>query len=191
METLFEFGRAVAGVLPVALDTVSYVMLGVSRALGSLDATTMQDVAVNIGLAIGNIVDAIGNFASKIDGASVAVAIETITSMFRTLGSLMAGLASGDGAAALGEKISGAIRSISEIAKIAEKDLKQLFSVGLTDGQFESPIFQQIQRFVKEDLPPIVDAVKSITGLVDGLMNDTGKTVGKGQVRQSVAWVML
>lgn len=180
VETLFIFGRAVAGILPTVLDTVSYVMLGVNRALGSLDGQTMRDVAVNIGLAIGNIIDAIGNFASKVDGASVGKAIESITSMLRTFASLMAGLASGDGATALGEKISGAIRSISEIAKIAENDLRTLFNVGLTDGQFESPFFQQIQRFVKEDLPPIVAAVKSITGLVDGLMNDTGKTVGKG-----------
>jgi tape measure domain-containing protein len=180
VNTLYLFGKAAAQALPSVIETVSTVMEQVSRGLSSLDEQTVKSAAANIGSAISSIVLSVSTFISKIDGASVKAAVDQLGNLARVAGDLILGAAAGDGASAWAAKVSGAISSIADVAKIAADDLRELFNVGMTDGQFESPFFQQIQRFVREDLPPIVSAVRDITGFVDGLMNDTGKTVGKG-----------
>ncbi len=180
VNTLYLFGRAAAEALPAVLETVTVIMRQVNRGLSSLDDRTVKAAAQNIGSAVQSIVLSVTTFLSKVDGAAVKSAVDQIGNLARVVGDLILGKAAGDGANNWAGKVSGAISSIADVARVAADDLRELFNVGLNDGQFESPFFQQIQRFVKEDLPPIVNAVRDITGLVDGLMNDTGKTVGKG-----------
>lgn len=176
VETLYLFGQAAIQAMPLVLETISYVMGRINDSLASIDGDTMKKVAFNIGNAIANMVDSIIEFASKIDGETVNTAIVQISSLVRTMSDLLLGLAGGDGAESLGKSISDAIKSISEFAKVAADDLKELFNVGMTDGQFESAFFKQIQRFVDEDLPQILSAVDKITNAI----NNPGEALGSG-----------
>lgn len=182
VNTLYLFGRVAAQALPAVLDTMMVVMGQVNRGLSSLDDKTIKSAAVNIGSAISSIVRSVTTFLSKVDGSAVKATVDQIGSLARVVGDLILGKAAGEGADNWAGNISGAINSIAETARVAADDLRELFNVGMTDGQFESPFFQQIQRFVKEDLPPIMSAVDKVVGLVNDPVG-SAKSGGKSALQ--------
>lgn len=179
VNTLYLFGRAAAEALPAVIDTVTVVMGQVNRGLSSLDDKTIKAAAQNIGSAISSIVLSVTTFLSKVDGTAVKAAVDQIGNLARITSDLILGKAEGEGAENWAGKLSGAISSVADMAKVAADDLRELFNVGLTDGQFESPFFQQIQRFVREDLPQIMAAVDKVTNAINNPGKATAELVFK------------
>ncbi|MGR3315375.1 tape measure protein [Roseovarius indicus] len=175
VSTLYLFGKAAVQALPAVLDAVSGVMSVVNSVLGNINGDTVRVAAENIGSGLAAISKGVAEFMGKIDGAAVTALVTEITAFVNTIGQMVLEFGKGQGGADWARSFGGAIKSLSEIIRVASQDLRELFNVGMTDGQFESPFFQQIQRFVKEDLPPIMAAVDKVTNAI----NNPGKATAE------------
>lgn len=170
------FVNAIITTLPIVLPAITSIMNGVKNAIASIDDSTIETVTSNVVGAVLKLGEGVAAFVAQIDPNAIRAIVVEVSSFINTLGQAFIAFAESSSGASFAQTLTDTFRSLSDVIRTVSADLQELFRVGFEDGNFESAFFQQIQTFVREDLPAIMSAIERLSNFV----NAPGATIATG-----------